>query len=979
MKRFRSFITAKIVKSHPKYPKNSYFYPLKLIPMENTEKRLFLLDAYALIYRAFFALNKNPRLNSKGVNTSAVMGFLNSLYDILKNEKPSHIGVAFDVAGTAQRQAEYSEYKANRDKMPDDLREALPYIIRLIEGFNIPVYGVEGYEADDVIGTMSKMAEKQGFLTYMMTPDKDFGQLVTDRVLLYKPAKFGEPARVWGPKEVCERYGIQEPKQLIDILGLWGDTADNIPGIPGIGEKTAALLIGKYGSVENLIAHADELKGKQKENVIAFAEQGLMSKALATINLEVPVEFNEEELKAKEPDVPALMALFEELEFKTFAKRFLDDYKKAHDGLPVAEMPSSKPVPPELSAEAPTPSGAFDLFHQGGETEDLLAFSDKDSAKTVKHDYKLVENDDDIKALVALLSKQKQFVFDTETTNIDVYSAEMVGLSFAIKAHEAWYLSMPADQEECQKKLELLQPLFEDENIMKIGQNLKYDISMLAQYGISVKGKLFDTMLAHYLLEPEQRHNMDYLAEVYLNYITIPIEDLIGKGRMQKTMREVPVGLVKEYAAEDADITLQLYEKLLPLLKENGVEKLFYEIEMPLVPVLSRMEANGVKIDTENLRQISEEFGIEIHKIEEKIYELAGMPFNIASPKQLGEILFERLRIDEKAKKTKTGQYATGEDVLQKLSHKHPIIQLILDYRSLTKLKSTYLDALPALVNPKDGLIHTSYNQAVTATGRLSSNNPNLQNIPVRTAQGREIRRAFVPRSEAYTLLAADYSQIELRIIAHLSQDPAMVNDFNLGHDIHAATAAKVFHVPMDQVTKEQRSRAKAVNFGIIYGMSAFGLAERMELSRSEAADIIKKYFEEYAGIKEYMNRSIALAKERGYAETILGRRRYLRDINGSNSVVRGFAERNAINAPIQGSSADMIKIAMIGIHQELERLKMQSKMILQVHDELVFDAHLDELDTLKAIVQDRMVNALPLSVPVVVEMNTGTNWLEAH
>ena len=944
--------------------------------METTDKKLFLLDAYALIYRAFFALNKNPRLNSKGLNTSAIMGFLNSLYEILKNEKPTHIGVAFDVAGTAQRQAEYSEYKANREKMPDDLREAIPYIIRLIEAFNIPIYGVEGYEADDVIGTMSKMAEKQGFITYMMTPDKDFGQLVTDKVLLYKPAKFGEPAQIWGPKEVCQRYGISEPKQLIDILGLWGDAADNIPGIPGIGEKTAAQLVGQYGSVENLIAHADELKGKQKENVIEFAEQGLMSKMLATINLEVPVEFNEEKLRAKEPDVPALMTLFEELEFKTFAKRFLEDYRKTHSTETIPQSTEKQTSAPDLFSTSAN-NGTLNLF--GQEETGLVAFSDKDSAKTVKHDYKLVETEADIMALVELLSKQKQFVFDTETSNIDVYSAELVGLSFAIKAHEAWYLPMPANREECQKKLELLRPLFEDESILKIGQNLKYDISMLAQYGITVKGKMFDTMLAHYLLEPEQRHNMDYLAEVYLNYITIPIEDLIGKGRQQKTMREVPIELAKEYAAEDADITLQLYEKLLPLLKENGVEKLFYEIEMPLVPVLSRMEANGVKIDTENLHQISEEFGEEIHKVEEEIYTLAGIPFNIASPKQLGEILFERLRIDEKAKKTKTGQYATGEEVLQKLLHKHAIIQKILDYRSLTKLKSTYLDALPALVNPKDGLIHTSYNQAVTATGRLSSNNPNLQNIPVRTAQGREIRRAFVPRSPQYTLLAADYSQIELRIIAHLSQDPAMVSDFNLGHDIHAATAAKVFHVPMEQVTKEQRSRAKAVNFGIIYGMSAFGLAERMELSRSEAADIIKKYFEEYAGIKEYMNRSIALAKERGYAETILGRRRYLRDINGSNSVVRGFAERNAINAPIQGSSADMIKIAMIGIHKELQRLNMKSKMILQVHDELVFDAHLDELNELKSIVENKMVNALPLSVPVVVEMNTGANWLEAH
>ena len=943
------------------------------------KKKLFLLDAYALIYRAFFAMNKNPRMTSKGVNTSAVMGFLNSLYEILKNEKPTHIGVAFDVAGTAQRQAEYSEYKANREKMPEDLRDAIPYIIRLIEGFNIPIYGVEGYEADDVIGTLSKKAEQQGFITYMMTPDKDFGQLVTDRVLLYKPAKFGEQAQVWGPKEVCERYGIQEPKQLIDILGLWGDAADNIPGIPGIGEKTAAALVQKYGSVENLIAHADELKGKQKENVVNFAEQGLMSKMLATINLEVPVEFDEEELRAKEPDLPALMALFEELEFKTFAKRFLDDYKKTQTDSPQQASPSQWGAGGSQQPNLFSSNATFDLFNQGKNEGNLLNFSDKNSSKTIAHDYKLVETEADIKALVELLSKEKHFVFDTETTNIDVYSAELVGLSFAIKAHEAWYLPMPADRKECQKKLELLKPLFEDENILKIGQNLKYDISMLAQYGIEVKGKMFDTMLAHYLLEPEQRHNMDYLAEVYLNYLTIPIEDLIGKGRQQKTMREVPLETVKEYAAEDADITLQLYEKLLPLLKENGVEKLFYEIEMPLVPVLSRMEANGVRIDTHNLQQISEEFGGEIRKIEEQIYEQAGTPFNIASPKQLGEILFERLKIDEKAKKTKTGQYATGEEVLQKLAHKHPIINLILDYRSFTKLKSTYLDALPALVNPKDGMIHTSYNQAVTATGRLSSNNPNLQNIPVRTEKGREIRRAFVPRSEQYTLLAADYSQIELRIIAHLSQDPAMVADFNLGHDIHAATAAKVFHVPMNEVTKEQRSRAKAVNFGIIYGMSAFGLAERMELSRSEAADIIKKYFEEYAGIKEYMTRSIALARERGYAETILGRRRYLRDINGSNSVVRGFAERNAINAPIQGSSADMIKIAMIGIHEEMTRLKMQSKMILQVHDELVFDAHLDELSDLKAIVNDKMVNAMPLSVPVVVEMNTGSNWLEAH
>lgn len=941
--------------------------------MENQQKKLFLLDAYALIYRAFFALNKNPRINSKGVNTSAVMGFLNTLYEILKNEKPTHIGVAFDVSSPTQRQQEFLDYKANREKMPEDLRASIPYIIRLIEAFNIPIFAVEGYEADDVIGTLSKKAEQAGFITYMMTPDKDFGQLVTEKVMMYKPAKFGEPAQIWGPKEVCERYGIKEPKQLIDILGLWGDTADNIPGIPGIGEKTASALVAQYGSVENLIAHADELKGKQKENVVNFADQGLMSKMLATINTEVPVEFDEDLLTAKEPDVPSLMALFEELEFRTFAKRFLDDRKKSH--------PNENAVKTvHESTPQPTQSGQFDLFSQAEEpSADLSLFSDKDSAKTLEHNYILVESEAEIQQLANRLSMENHVVFDTETTGIDAYSSDLVGISLAVKAQEAWYIPMPADYESCLKKVILLKPLLENENILKIGQNLKYDISVLRHYDVKVKGPLFDTMIAHYLLEPEQRHNMDFLAEVYLNYLTIPIEDLIGKGRAQRTMREVPVETVKEYAAEDADITFQLYQKLLPMLKENGVEKLFYDIEMPLVPVLSQMEANGVKIDSENLKQISDEFGAEIQNIENQIYELAGTQFNIGSPRQLGEILFERLKIDEKAKKTKTGQYATGEDVLQKLASKHPIINLILDYRSFTKLKSTYLDALPALINSRDGLIHTSYNQAVTATGRLSSNNPNLQNIPVRTDNGKEIRKAFVPRSAEYTLLAADYSQIELRIIAHLSGDKAMCEDFRLGHDIHAATAAKVYHLPLEEVSKEQRRKAKAVNFGIIYGMSAFGLAERLGISRGEASDIIKMYFEEYAGIKEYMNSSIVLARERGYAETILGRRRYLRDINASNSVVRNFAERNAINAPIQGSSADMIKIAMSNIHKELEARNMRSKMILQVHDELVFDAHLDELELLKSIVEDKMVNAMPLSVPVIVEMNTGSNWLEAH
>ena len=842
--------------------------------MDHPQKKLFLLDAYALIYRAFFALSKRPAVNSKGLNTSAVMGFLNTLYDVLRNEKPTHIGVAFDLSAPTVRVQEFSEYKANRETMPDDLRASIPYIIRLIQGFNIPIYAAEGYEADDVIGTLSHKAEKEGFITYMMTPDKDFGQLVTEKILIYKPAKFGMPAQVCGPKEICEKYGITTPTQLIDILGLWGDASDNIPGIPGIGEKNASLLIGKYGSVENVIAHADELKGKQQENVRNFAEQGLMSKHLATILLDAPVEFNEEELELNEPDVPALMELFDELEFRTFKQRFIRDYG-------VVASPSGDVSSVEKAAPSPSASPLGD-------------------------------------ATKMVILNQDEFQWNSQRTSI------------------------------------------ENPEIVKVGYNLKPILTGLRKHGIVPKGPLFDVMIAHYLIEPEQRHTLDFLADVYLHKEYNPMGNLWNPN-------------------EGDDIVKELYHVFLPMLKENGLEKLFDNIEMPLVTVLSIMEENGVKIDSQNLRNISEEFGQHIRQLEENIYDMAGMRFNIASPKQLGEVLFEKLQLDAKAKKTRTGQYATGEEVLQKLANRHPIINAILEYRSYTKLKSTYLDALPALINPRDGLIHTSYNQAVTATGRLSSNNPNLQNIPVRTANGREIRRAFVPRSPEYTLLAADYSQIELRIIAHLSGDPAMIADFNLGHDIHAATAAKVFHVPLDQVTKEQRSRAKAVNFGIIYGMSAFGLAERMEISRGEAADIIKKYFEEYAGIKEYMNRSIAMAKERGYAETILGRRRYLRDINAANGTVRSFAERNAINAPIQGSSADMIKIAMIGIQQEITRLKMQSKMILQVHDELVFDAHLDELEALKTIVNDKMVNAMPLSVPVIVEINTGKNWLEAH
>jgi len=880
-------------------------------------------------------MNRRPAMNSKGLNTSAVMGFLNTLYDVLRNEKPTHIGVAFDLSGPTVREQEFSEYKANRESMPDDLRTSIPYIIRLIEGFNIPVYAAQGYEADDVIGTLSRKAEKEGFITYMMTPDKDFGQLVTDKILIYKPAKFGTPAQVLGPKDICEKYGISEPKQVIDILGLWGDASDNIPGIPGIGEKNASLLIGKFGSVEEVIAHADELKGKQQENVRKFADQGLLSKHLATIMLDAPVEFNAEELELNEPDVPALLELFDELEFRTFKQRFIRDYNVASpsgDANKNRAAVATKLSSPDGDANKNRAAVATKLSSPGGDVNPI-AKSSAASAPSVS---------------ASPLGDASSVGHGTPVPSASpLGDASSVGHGTLIPSASPLGDATPI-------------AVIENPNIVKVGYNLKPVLAGLRRKGITPKGPVIDVMIAHYLIDPEQRHTLDYLAEAYLNRSLSPMGNLWNPD-------------------ENDEAILDLYKVFMPMLRENNLDRLFFDIEMPLVNVLGSMEDNGVKIDSDNLKGISQEFGQHIHQLEEKIYEMAGVRFNIASPKQLGEVLFERMQLDAKAKKTKTGQYATGEEVLQKLAGKHPIINTILEYRSYTKLKSTYLDALPALISPKDGLIHTSFNQAVTATGRLSSNNPNLQNIPVRTAMGREIRRAFVPRGPEYTLMAADYSQIELRIIAHLSGDPAMVNDFKLGHDIHAATAAKVFHVPMDQVTKEQRSRAKAVNFGIIYGMSAFGLAERMELSRSEAADIIKKYFEEYAGIKEYMNRSIALAKERGYAETIMGRRRYLRDINAANATVRNFAERNAINAPIQGSSADMIKIAMVNIQREIEKLHLKSKMILQVHDELVFDARLDELDTLKALVNEKMVNAMPLSVPVVVEINTGDNWLEAH
>jgi len=924
-------------------------------------KKLFLLDAMALIYRAYFAFSKNPRINSKGLNTSAVLGFANTLFDVLKNEKPTHIGVAFDTMAPTVRHEGFTEYKANREKMPEDLAASIPYVKQLLEGFNIPILYVDGFEADDVIGTLAKQAEKQDFTTFMMTPDKDFAQLVSDNIFMYKPARMGNKAEKLGVKEVCEKFGIERPEQVIDILGLWGDASDNIPGIPGIGEKRAKELIAEYGSVEELLKNTDQLKGKMKENVKNFAEQGLQSKELATIILDVPLDFNEDALQISQPNKQALKDLFEELEFRNFAKRFFTDV-------------SLKVKDEEVKSE----SVQGNLFAGTGDENQISV-----QLKTIDntdHQYHLVDNSEKRKLLIEKLSKAQTLCFDTETTGLDAHQAELVGIAFSIQPGEAWFVSLPENYNDCLQIVHEFKPIFENENIQKIGQNLKYDISMLKWYDTEVKGKLFDTMLAHYLLQPDMRHNMDVLAENYLNYSPVRIEQLIGKkGKNQQSVRSVNLKILSDYACEDADITLQLMQVFEPKLIETNTLELFNNIEVPLVPVLASMEAEGVKLDIHNLTDYSRQLEIEITELIKEIRAQAGMEFNISSPKQLGEVLFEKLKIVEKPKKTKTGQFATGEDVLQKLINKHPIIPNILDYRSLTKLKSTYVDTLPEMVNPRDGRVHTSYNQAVAATGRLSSNNPNLQNIPIRTDRGREIRKAFVPRNDKYTLLAADYSQIELRIIAELSGDEGMIDAFQQGLDIHTSTASKVYGVTLKEVTKDMRRNAKMVNFGIIYGISAFGLSERLNIPRSEAKHIIDQYFEQYPGVKIFMNKSIEDARKNGYVETIMGRRRYLRDINSANAVVRGFAERNAINAPIQGSSADMIKIAMINIQNTFLKKNFQSKLILQVHDELIFDAKIDELDIAKPVVHDLMVSAIPMKVPVLVEMNTGDNWLAAH
>ena len=940
-----------------------------MIPKIKTPmKKLFLLDAFALIYRAHFALSKNPRFTSSGLNTSAIMGFTNTLLEVLKKENPSHMAVVFDTAAPTERHTDFADYKAHREAMPEDLSAAIPYIIRLIEGFNIPVVFADGYEADDLIGTLAKKAEKEGFTVYCMTPDKDFGQLVSENIFIYKPARMGNGMEILGVKEILEKWEIERVDQVIDILGLWGDAVDNIPGIPGIGEKTAKLLIKQYGSIENIIKNSHELKGKLKENVENFAEQGLISKKLATILLDAPVELDVDALHIDEPNRDVLEALFAELEFRTLGRRvFGDDFQV------------------DVKSAAVT-NGQMDLFGSNNNPAPVQVQEQNEAPKILKnitntsHKYDLVDTEQKRKELIAELASQKSFCFDTETTGLDANDCELVGLSFSVKASEGFYVPLPADQEACAKILEEFKSVFENSQIAKYGQNLKYDILVLNWYGIHVQGELFDTMLAHYLIDPDSRHNMDLLAENYLHYTPVSITSLIGqKGKNQGSMRDIDVELVKEYAAEDADITLQLKNTFEPLLKSLNAWKLAEEIENPLVYVLADIEREGVKIDQNALAEISKTLEIDLRQLEQSIYEKAGVKFNIASPKQLGEVLFDKLKLDPSAKKTKTGQYQTGEDVLSKLANKSDIVADILDFRQIQKLKSTYVDALPQMINKKTGRIHTSYNQAVAATGRLSSNNPNLQNIPVRTERGKEVRKAFIPRDEHHVLLSADYSQIELRIIAEISEDENMMEAFVQGHDIHTATAAKVYGVSLEEVTSTQRRNAKAVNFGIIYGQSAFGLSQNLSIPRKEAAEIIENYFNTYPGIKKYMSDTMNFARENGYVQTIMGRRRYLRDINSANQTVRGFAERNAINAPIQGSAADMIKIAMIRIHQDIIDQKLKSKMTMQVHDELVFDVLKSETEQMKKIIQDRMQNAIKMKVPILVEIGEGSNWLEAH
>ena len=922
-------------------------------------EKLFLLDAYALIYRAYYAFIKNPRINSKGFNTSAIMGFVNTLEDVLKKENPSHIGIAFDPAGPTFRHEAFEQYKAQREETPEAIRLSVPIIKEIIQAYRIPILEVPGYEADDVIGTLATEAGRRGIPTYMMTPDKDYGQLVSDCVFMYRPKYGDHEFEVMGVDAVKAKFNIDSPAQVIDMLGLMGDTADNIPGCPGVGEKTAQKLIAQFGSIEQMLEHTDQLKGALKQKIENNREQILFSKFLATIKTDVPVALDMEALKRESPNEEELRRLFEELEFRSLLDRVLKVEKKA--------APSPTPV-----------SGDLFGFFAAEDTEDSKN-SNLSSLESLDYDYQLIDTEDKIDDFLQNILTKEIFSLDTETTGTDPIRAELVGMSFSFKENQAFYVPVPANRDEAQKIVNKFKPVFENEKAVKVGQNIKYDMLVLSNYGVEIRGRMFDTMIAHYVLQPELHHGMDYLAEVYLKYETIKIEELIGpKGKNQKNMRDLPPSAVYKYACEDADVTLKLKHILEKELKEQGVEALFEEIEMPLVPVLAYMERNGVRIDTAALKETSLHFTARMQQIEKEVHELAGMEFNIASPKQVGEVLFDRLKIVEKAKKTKSGQYVTSEDVLESLRGKHEIVGKILEHRGLKKLLSTYIDALPQLINPQTGHIHTSFNQTVTATGRLSSSNPNLQNIPVRNEDGKEIRKAFIPE-DGCEFFSADYSQIELRIMAHLSQDPHMIEAFQKGQDIHAATAAKIYKTDLEHVSREQRSKAKTANFGIIYGISTFGLAERLNVERREAKELIDGYFANYPHVKEYMDESIRVAREKGYIETIFKRKRYLPDINSRNAVVRGYAERNAINAPIQGSAADIIKVAMIRIYRRFREEGIQSKMILQVHDELNFSVVPAEKEKVQQIVISEMEAAYKMKAPLRADYGWGKNWLEAH
>tara|TARA_R110002073_G_scaffold40547_6_gene115380 strand:+ start:37490 stop:40330 length:2841 start_codon:yes stop_codon:yes gene_type:complete len=945
----------------------------------SNQKRLFLVDAYALIFRGYYAFIKNPRINSKGVDTSAIMGFMNSLLDVIKRERPDHLAVCFDKGGSADRVEMYEEYKANRDETPEAIKIAVPYIYDILKAMHIPIMVKEGYEADDVIGTLSKQAEKEGYQTFMVTPDKDFAQLVSENIFMYKPV-FGGGYETWGIPEVQKKFEVDRPEQVIDFLGMMGDSADNIPGLPGVGEKTAKKFIAAYGSMEGLLANTHELKGKMKEKVEAAKELGLLSKELAKIMLDVPVTFNATDFELSDPDIEKVTHIFNELEFRRLTDNFIKTFAPTEPTNTIVE--SVETTSDKKKKSSPPIGGQFDLFATPGtgNVSEELAVGGYQTIAITKHFYQSVETPLSRKLFLQKLLQQKSVCFDTETTGLKALEVELIGIAFSWEKGTGYYIIFPEDQKETQEILEEFRPFFENESIEKIGHNLKYDIKVLSNYNMPVKGPIFDTMIAHYLINADMRHNMDILAETYLNYQPVSITDLIGKkGKNQLSMRAVETEKQSEYAVEDADVTLQLKEHFEKELESSNLTKLFKDVELPLVNVLTAMEIEGININVDFLKEFSVVLSEDIIRLEKGIFEQAGEEFNLASPKQLGPILFDKLKLIDKPKKTKTGQYSTAEDVLSYLAKDHQIIRDILEFRQYKKLLSTYVDALPNEVNPKTDRIHTVYAQAVAATGRLSSNNPNLQNIPIRTERGREVRKAFVPRNKDYLLLAADYSQIELRIIAALSQEENMIKAFQNNEDIHASTAAKVFNVAINEVTREQRSNAKTVNFGIIYGVSAFGLSNQTSLSRSESKELIDTYYKTYPKLRNYMSELIDFARENGYVETVLGRRRYLNDINSRNAVVRGAAERNAVNAPIQGSAADIIKLAMINIHKRFEKEQFKSKMLLQVHDELVFDAHRDELEIIKPIIKQEMENAYTLAVPLDVEIGVGENWLEAH